>query len=90
MHIEVRLFNSLQGGAASRWQELLELRAESTVGDVVRALGIPAREIHVVLRNGTVVGRSFDDAAALPLAAGDVLALSGPVPFSWGYGAPVV
>ena len=32
----------------------------------------------------------FDTTAVLVIDEGDVIALSGPVPYSWGYGAPVV
>jgi hypothetical protein len=95
IRIEVRLFNSLTkfagpDGACRR----LEFMAGATVGDLVDELKLPAPEIFLVLRNGRDVspglygGGRFNREAALD--DGDVVALSGPVPYSYGYGAPVV
>lgn len=90
--VELRLFNRVQrhaGGAPTR--RCLDLPPGATVGEVLGALAIPADEIFIAFVNG----RDISAAPGEPglghvLDEGDVLALSGPVPYSWGYGAPVV
>jgi hypothetical protein len=94
VRIEVRLFNSLarlrpNGDSAFA----LELPAGSMLGDVLRRLGIRPEAVHLALCNGRDVtpgrvGRALNLEHAIE--DGDVLAFSGPVPYSWGYGAPVV
>jgi hypothetical protein len=91
--VEVRLFNSLtrysrDGAAAVR----MELPVGSLVGDVLRLLNIPGDKVFLALRNGRDITASLYDAINedAVLDEGDVLALSGPVPYSWGYGSPVV
>ncbi len=93
--IEVRLFNSLtRHGGPEGPVRRLELAAGATVGDVVDRLRLPLDDVFLVLRNGRDVspglyggGRVNREAA---LDEGDVLAFSGPVPYSFGLGAPVV
>jgi sulfur carrier protein ThiS len=95
VRVEVRLFNSLarfNGGASAG--RPLELAAGSTVGDLMRQLRLPRHEVFLVMRNGRDIspglyaaGQVNADAA---LDDGDVIAFSGPVPYSWGYGAPIV
>jgi hypothetical protein len=94
VRIEVRLFNSL-AHARRRAESVvaLELPAGSVLGDALRRLGIRPEAVFLALRNGRdvspgPVGRGPNLGHALE--DGDVLALSGPVPYSWGYGAPVV
>ncbi len=82
MTVEIRLFNSLRRYGPARQT----VEAGRTVADLVRRLGIPPQEIHVVLLNGRVI----ETADPRPLGPGDVLALSGPVPWSRGYGSAVV
>lgn len=93
--IEVRLFNSLTKHAGPEGPvRRLELFAGATVGDVVDRLRLPAADIFLVLRNGRDVspgvygGGTFNRHAVLD--QDDVLAFSGPVPYSFGFGAPVV
>lgn len=91
--IEVRLFNSLHKFAGdSRGVVHLTLPAGSSVGDIVRKLSIPRDRIYLVLRNGRDVTPGLHTPVNVEavLDDGDVIALSGPVPYSWGYGAPVV
>lgn len=91
--VEVRLFNSLYKFAAdSRGVVSLSLRAGSSVADIVRELSIPRDRIYLVLRNGRDVTPGLHTPVNVDavLDDGDVIALSGPVPYSWGYGAPVV
>ncbi len=93
LRIEVRLFNSIARalGSENRVRHL-EMPAGSTVGDIIEVLKVPQHDLFLILRNGRDVSPGL--AGALNLDAylddGDVIALSGPVPYSWGYGAPVV
>lgn len=90
--VEVRLFNSLKDPADRTGPRRMELPAGSVVGDVMDALTIPANRVFLVLKNGRDVTPALNGGINRdhPLEDGDVLALSGPVPYSWGYGAPVV
>lgn len=91
--VEARLFNSLSRYAppGTRFPHL-SLPAGSTVGDLIRRLSIPARDVYLVMRNGKDVTASLygEINTEAVIDEGDVIALSGPVPYSWGYGAPVV
>jgi len=92
--VEVRLFNSVScfNPAKDSWPEVT-LPAGGSIGDVARELGVPTDKIFVALVNGRDVtpGLVGDDVrTAYELEDGDVVAFSGPVPFSYGYGAPVV
>jgi len=92
--VEVRLFNSLHKFSKARLDgDKMSFPAGSTVGDIVDAFGIPLKEIFLVMRNGRditpgCIGQVINRDVVLD--DGDVIALSGPVPYSWGYGAPVV
>jgi hypothetical protein len=91
--IEVRLFNSLHGHGGVNGAALpLSLPAGSSVGDILESLGIPADKVHLALRNGRDITPSLHTPinTETALDEGDVIALSGPVPYSWGYGAPIV
>ncbi|WP_035693339.1 MoaD/ThiS family protein [Azospirillum halopraeferens] len=90
--VEVKLFNSLSRHGNGKPFHALALSAGATVGDVVRHFAIPADSVYLVLVNGRDVTRTLGDGVNLDreLDDGDVVALSGPVPFSWGYGAAVV
>lgn len=92
MAIEVRLFNSLSRHAPNGRPVLrLEACDDCTVRDIAERLGIPESSIFVAFRNGRNVELAADgDRLAVPVRDGDVIALSGPVPWSRGYGAPVV
>ena len=92
--IEVRLFNRISryaNGQGARHR--LSVPAGTTLGELVDQLRIPRSEIFLVLVNGRdvtpgLVGADFKDYHLVE--EGDVVALSGPVPYSYGYGAPVV
>jgi hypothetical protein len=91
--VEARLFNSLSRYAPPGVSlQRLSLPAGSTVGDLVKLLSIPVREVYLVLRNGRDVTASLYGGinTEAVINESDVIALSGPVPYSWGYGAPVV
>lgn len=93
--VEVRLFNSLtRHGGPEGPVRRMSLPAGATVGDVIDRLRLPPEDVFLVLRNGRDVspgiyggGRANREAT---LDGGDVLAFSGPVPYSFGLGAPVV
>jgi hypothetical protein len=93
--VEVRLFNSLTRHAGPDGPvRRLELDAGATVGDVVDRLRLPPADVFLVLRNGRdvspgVYGGGLINREAV-LDEGDVIAFSGPVPYSFGFGAPVV
>jgi Mut7-C ubiquitin len=93
--VEVRLFNSLaRFGGANGPVQRIELAAGSTVNDIVRLLGLPLSEVFLVLRNGRDVSPGLYERGNINteayVDAEDVIAFSGPVPYSFGYGAPVV
>jgi sulfur carrier protein ThiS len=86
--IEVRIYNSLQK-FVSQPRFTLDVDGEVTVAKLVQQLKIDGGEIFVAFKNGTPLGRGYAAAAETTVGDGDILALSGPIPFSWGYGAPV-
>ena len=90
---EVRLFNSLVSlTGASIEPQRLRIPAGSTLGDLLLQLGIPAPRVHLAFVNGRDVTPRLHGGVETEhaLQDGDVVALSGPVPYSRGYGAPVV
>lgn len=90
--VEVKLFNSLSRHGDGQPVQRLDLETGATVGDIVRRFAIPPDDIHLVLVNGRDITRTLGNGVNLERALdhGDTVALSGPVPFSWGYGAAVV
>lgn len=92
--IESRLFNSLTKYRGQRTtRESFTFPSGSTVEDVLKAWGLPKKEVFLCLRNGRdvtpgLVGVEIN--ANTVLDDGDVIAFSGPVPYSYGYGAPIV
>lgn len=90
---EVRFFNSLskfrpKGDGAC----VITLPAGSTVGHVLEKFGISEDDVYLVLCNGRDVTPNLEGGprTEFMMDEGDIIALSGPVPYSWGYGAPVV
>ena len=91
--IEVRLFNSLARYIKGpRTACRVSLPAGSTVADILKLFEIPLDEVYLVMRNGRDLTPELGGRIRADYRpdAGDVIALSGPVPYSWGYGAPVV
>ncbi len=93
--IEARFFNSLaRYGGPENAPQHVSVVAGTTVGDLLQRFGIPRHEIFLVLRNGRDItpglyaGGNVNTEAVLD--DGDIIAFSGPVPYSYGYGAPVV
>jgi len=93
IRVRVRLFNTVASkmGAASG-EQTLELPPGSTIADVVERLRIPLGNVFLVLLNGRDVTPTLRGPVNVDefLEDGDVIAFSGPVPYSAGYGAPVV
>ena len=87
--IEVRLFNSLSSydGHGS-----MEVKAGTSIGDILNRCGIPSSEVFLVLVNGRDITPHINGGPRLGFTVdgGDVVAFSGPVPYGWGYGSPVV
>lgn len=94
--IEVRFFNSLvryNEGAAGLTRRM-EIPADLTIGKLITQFKMPLDEIFLVLRNGRDVSPGLYKGGNVNTEAsmndGDIIAFSGPVPYSYGYGAPVV
>ncbi|NIM28195.1 MAG: hypothetical protein GTO67_12610 [Gammaproteobacteria bacterium] len=94
IRLEVRLFNSLARYAENGNPLPLTLPEGSTIGDALRHLAVPEGEIFLLTLNGHNVMRGFGPGSGIEteraLREGDVLSFSGPVPFSRGYGSPVI
>ena len=93
IEVEVRLFNSLSRHLGPRNNiQRMELPAGSTIADILERLRIDRSKVFYILRNGRDVTRSLDGPVEVDafLEEGDVIALSGPVPYSFGYGAPIM
>jgi len=92
--IEVRFFNSIVPYANGKGiRQMLSVEPGTTISDLAGRLGIPLEKLFLVLVNGRdvtkgLVGAGID--GRYMVEAGDVVAFSGAVPYSYGYGAPVV
>lgn len=94
IQVEIRFFNSLTRYNGGQVRRALAVPSPARVETVLRRLPVPESEIFLALLNGRNIMRGFGCGSGieeeLPLREGDTLALSGPVPFSRGYGAAVV
>ncbi len=94
IEIEVARFNSLHRPGAPLSPQRVVLPEGATVSDALERLGLAGSGAFLVLLNGRNVLRGFGLETGLerdpPLHNGDRLALSGPIPYSRGYGSPVV
>jgi hypothetical protein len=93
MTITIKLFNSVaKVMGAGRQPIIIEVPVETTLGDIVRLMQIPVDEVCLTLINGSdpIPTLKGDLPQSRLLNDGDHVAFSGPVPYSWGYGAPVV
>ncbi len=93
--VEVKFFNSLAKFTRSEtFAESIEIPAGATVGFLVRHFNLPVPEIFLVLKNGRDITPGIYQGGVVNTEAsledGDTIAFSGPVPYSYGYGAPVV
>jgi hypothetical protein len=87
--IEVRLYNSVRQAGRPAFSRM-EVPYGVTVREIVRRLDLRSEAIYVAFKNGLPLGPGFAVAAETVVGDGDVVAFSGPVPFSWHYGAPLV
>jgi molybdopterin converting factor small subunit len=94
IEIQVARFNSLRRPGAPLTPSRLVLPDGATVGDALERLEADGERPFLVLLNGRNILRGVGPQAGverdIPLRHGDRLALSGPIPFSRGYGSPVV
>lgn len=95
VRIEVRFFNSLaKYSGHDRLTRDVELPAGASVGDIIAMFKMPLPEIFLVLKNGRDITPGLYQGGVVNeevvVEDGDVIAFSGPVPYSYGYGAPVV
>ena len=91
--VEVRLFNSLAKFLPKGQRNpVLTFEPGATIADILKRMNIPEPDVFLALCNGRDVTPGLDSGICTDYAfeEGDVIALSGPVPYSWGYGAPVV
>lgn len=93
--VEARFFNSLaKYSGVEGLVRKLEVPVGETVGGLIQRLRLPRDEIFLVLKNGRDISPGLYEAGNVNTEAaldeGDVIAFSGPVPYSYGYGAPVV
>lgn len=92
--IEVRLFNTMASYAGPEGSHCaMELPIGTTIREIAARLKIPFERLFLVLANGRditpgLVGDAVN--GGYQIENGDVIALSGPVPYSFGYGGPVV
>lgn len=90
---ELRLFNTLAGHKGAPLQpQTISLSAGSTLGDLLRQIDLPAPRVFLAFVNGRDVTPRLEGGIETghPLQNGDVVALSGPIPYSWGYGSAIV
>ena len=90
IEIELYLFNSL-AQYMPQVTSRLSVPKGTEAGELPQRLRIPAREIYAAWRNGRDIMTTFGGVLqqGVSLQDGDRLALSGPIPFSRGYGSPV-
>ena len=93
IRVRVRVFNTVAAKMNLKGGDIeLELPPGSTIEDVVKRLRVPLNAVFLVLRNGRDVTPTLKEPPNVDefLEDGDVIAFSGPVPYSAGYGAPVM
>ena len=86
--LEIRLFNLLRRYAQETSPYFkLSVPEGTTYAKLLGTLKIPEKEVFLALRDGRNIELLASDEV---LRNGEVVALSGPVPFSRGYGAPII
>ncbi len=93
INIGLRLFNSVgQRFPPDARFSTVPLMPGSTIRDLFREYGVQQEGVFLIMVNGRDVTRSLYGGlnTDYELSDGDVVACSGPVPYSWGYGSPVV
>ena len=92
IEIEVRVFNSIQQKIGGRIARPMPLPAGGTVGDILANLKVNEKDVFLVWCNGRDITRDLNSGVNTSFAPehGDVIAVSGAVPYSWGFGSPIV
>lgn len=92
VNVEVRFFNSIARYRNGKGLfDSTSLPAGSDIADVFKQYGIRPDDVFLVFVNGRDITPELHGVrTGYVLEEGDVISLSGPVPYSWGYGAPVV
>lgn len=95
IRIRARFFNSLaKFSPGDGVESAVEAVPGTTVGDLIRRFNLPIHDIFLVLRNGRDITPGLYQGGAVNEAVvlddGDEIAFSGPVPYSYGYGAAIV
>ena len=91
LQIKVKMFNSLTKYAGGNTPVELDVPVGTMISDLVKRFQVPQDRIHLVLINGRdTCERMGEVNMERELENGDVVAMSGPIPYSYGYGAPVV
>lgn len=87
--VKAKLFNNCADGRGPR---TVEIAAGATVGELARRVGLTPDRIFMVWVNGRDITASLYEGINLNrvLEDGDVVAFSGPVPYQWGFGAPIL
>jgi len=91
--VRAKMFNSIKAPDGGPRLRDIAMTAGDTLDDLVRVLGIDKDALFIVWANGRDVSkRMCSDGINLDyvIEDGDEIALSGPIPYSWGYGSPVV
>lgn len=90
--IRAKLFNSVKAPDGGPRLRDIAMHAGDTLSDLVNTLGIDRNMLFIVWANGRDVTKRLGAEINLDyvMEDGDEIALSGPVPYSWGYGSPVV
>jgi len=90
--IRAKLFNSVIPPGSGPHLHDLTFAVGATLADLVQELNIDPAAIFIAWANGRDVTKRLGDNINLEyvLTDGDEIALSGPIPYSWGYGSPVV
>jgi len=90
--VRAKMFNSIKAPDGGPRLRDIAMQAGDTLGDLVNALGIDKGALFIVWANGRDVSKRMcgDINLDYVMEDGDEIALSGPIPYSWGYGSPVV
>ena len=91
--VQVRLINSLARFLLKKQRNLeLTFQTGSTVGDMITRFGSSKSDVFLALCNNRDLTPDLDGDINMgyQFTEGDAISLSGPIPYSWGYVAPVV
>ena len=91
--VQVRLINSLARLLLKKQRNLeLTFQTGSTVGDMITHFGFSKSDVFLALCNNRDLTPDLDGDINMgyQFTEGDAISLSGPIPHSWGYVAPVM